>query len=385
MRAFASLLLPIVLTACGGPGAPPGDPPPAVPHELTLPVQYAASTQVLISAKFDAAWATAATELSYGLTDGYPRQGTISVQGGYVLFPGCQANLGAVVWRSLGQVQGTAAKLDLVGGKLAVDLREEGTVSALLEGEITDQHCVVGSDPAVTVVPLRHRVTLQVHRVAGFVVDQFHQQLGNCWGPMVLPSGALLWAPAAHPLDAAGQRFEPVNAPTPATITLRSDGALLPGADPGRLSAGAGTVALSVDTGLPVQGLGSFAVVDPAALTSVQAALYLRKAATKGNVTERIEEGSSYQLFFPEQANAVDILVDSAMTARGKLCANVPGAWFATTSATPAQCAASASAAAEFPANPIPVAAIGALGECRLAVTIPGTSLSWAARFSTTR
>lgn len=142
-------------------------------------------------------------------------------------------------------------------------------------------------------------------------------------------------------------------------------------------------MAITVDTALPVLGLRTFTVVDPAALTSVQVALYLNKAVTKGVVVERITEGMAHRLFFPEQKNSVELRVEAAMTAQGKLCTQVPGAWFAVTSATPAQCPARTPDPAEL-FTPIPVATIGALGGCRLDVTIPGTSWRWTTQFSTT-
>jgi hypothetical protein len=383
MRTLALFVAGIVLTACG---AGPGEPPPEAPglaHELTLPAKLASSHEVTLYSHLDDGQATELTEVSYGLTDGYPTRVTLSARDGYVLSQGCELRLGAVVWQSIVEVQGTAAKLDLDKGTLALDLREEGDVSVLLEGEITEQHCTSGDGPAVTSIPLKHRVVLHVHRVAGFVVEQFHQQLADCWDSMVLPSGATLWAPAASPLDAEGQRFEAANAPTPVAITLRSDGALTPVGE-AQLSAEAGTVSVLVDTMLPVQGLRSFDVVGPDALTAVEAALYLRKAASKGDISERIEEGMSYEIFFPELSNEVEIHVDSAMTARGKLCANIPAAWFSSTSATPEQCEASAEGTEAVSSSFVSVAAVRSPGECRLEVTLPGTSQRWTTKFSTT-
>jgi hypothetical protein len=104
----------------------------------------------------------------------------------------------------------------------------------------------------------------------------------------------------------------------------------------------------------------------------------------KGDISELIAEGMSYEIFFPELRNEVGIQADSAMTDRGKLCANVPGAWFSSTSATPAQCSTSAEGPEAFPESFVSVAAVGSPGECRLEVTIPGTSHRWTTKFSTT-
>lgn len=383
MRALAPFVAGIVLTACG---SGPSEPPPGTPgqdHELILPAQLASSQDLIVYADLDGDHAAGLNELDYGLADGFPTQVTLSAESGYVLGEGCQIRLGAVIWKSITEVQGTAATLSLDKGALAVDLLEEGEVSALLEGEITDLHCTFGDGPAVTSIPLKHRIALHVHRVAGYEVEQFHQRLTDCWDSVILPSGAPLWAPTASPLDTAGQRFEAANAPAPVAITLQSDGHLTQG-DAGKLSATAGTVSISLDTTLPVRGLSSFAVVDADALTSVEAALHLRKAAAKGSVSERIEEGMSYAIFFPDQSNEVGIQVEAATTAGGKLCANVPGAWFSATSATPEQCAASAVGTDDEYGNFTSVAAVRSPGECGLEVTIPGTSHRWTTKFSTT-
>lgn len=384
MRNLTSLVLGAFLAACGPPATMPDVPslPPTPAHELTLPAIYASSYEADLYARFDGTVAAAESTLSYGLSADYPQAGTVATPRGYALAKQCEVLLGGVVWRSLGEVQGTAAKLDLRDGALAVTLREEGTVSALLEGELTRQRCTLADGTIKTAVPLRHRVILQVRRVAGFVVEQKHQRLHGCGDVVVLPAGAPLWAPAVHPLDADGRLFEAVNAPAPATLTLRADGDLWLDGSLTRLRASPGTVAVTVATALPVQGLRAFTVVGPEALTAVTAAFYLRKAVSKGAISERIEEGRTYQLFFPEQSNWVDIQVDAATTPLGKLCANLPGTWLAATSATPAQCMAGVYSGEE-PAIATAVAAIASLGECRLDVSLPGTSLRWTTRFST--
>lgn len=392
MRSLASLVAVIALTACEAPpAAEPTDPerdesPDLLggAHELTLPASYASSHEVIVYAELGGEQTTGLTELSYGLADGYPRRVEITAGNGFILDNACRLEPGTVVWRSIADVQGTAASLDLVGGALAVELREEGTVTALLAGEIAATHCTFGDEPAVTTVPLQHRVVLRVARVEGFVVEQFHQVLADCWESVVLPSDALLWAPTAKPLDGAGQPFEPLNAPSPVTITLRSDGALTPADEAGQFWAGPGEVAVSVDTTLPVHGLQRFDVVGPDALTAVEAALYLQKAASKGSVVERIEDGMSYRVVFPALRNTVDVRVDSAMTTHGKLCANVPGTWFASSSSTPEQCAAGPFDPEEFSSGQVPIATIHAQGECRLEVTIPGTGHAWKTQFTTT-
>lgn len=386
MRTFASLLTTLVLSACDpapatGPDDPPADPPvddrPAT-HELTLPAKYAATHDDLLYAELDGDQAIAGVELSYALADAYPSRVTITPESAYVLAPECQAQPGPVVWRTIAELEGDAARLELVDGALSLELRAEGTVSALLEGDVTEQACDLADAP-VTTVPLQHRVVIHVHRPTGFVIETFHQQLGDCPDTVILPAGVPLWAPTALPLDAKGKPFAALNAPAPVAITLRSSGALT--SDDIYLTAEPGAVSLTVDTPLPVHGLDAFDVIGPAALTSVDAALYLQKAAAKGTVLEPITAGESYALFFPDLRNTVDLRVDAAATARGPLCANIPAAWFTATTATPERC--TATAGDPDATGLIPVADIRGPGECRLEVTMPGTAFAWSTRFST--
>lgn len=388
MRAFAPFALVTAVTvlgACGSPGEPSDT--PAADQQLTLPIRYASSHEFTIYHRIQPDLPIDETRLSYGLADGYPQEVTITTKG-IALSPECRARLGGVVWSRLVDVKGTAARLSLSAGTIEVELIEEGEVTAILEGDLTGQECTPPDKPVVSSVKLYHRVVLQVDRVAGFVVDQLSQQYGDCKDQLVLPSGVPLRTPVAHPLNAAGRRFDPENAPSAAAIVLRSTGSLSAAANSWELVADPGTVSVSVETPLPVQGLRSFQVVGPASLSSAPATLYLERALSKGSMRERIQEGMSYKLHFPEQRNSVTVEVSPAMTTFGKLCANLPGVWFAASSSTPEQCTPrtpSAGDAETFPLNPFPIATIGSLGECRLEVTIPGSSWRWTTRFSTTR
>lgn len=382
MRALASFVAIIALTACGTAPGSPGPGEPSSGHTLTLPAEHTSAREIIVYADREGDGATEETELDYALGDDYPARVTLSPKEGYVLGKGCKTQLGAVLWKSVTKVEGTAAKLSLDQGVLALDLQEEGEVSAILEGEMVNQHCTSAGGVVVTTVPLTHRMVLRIHRIGGFAVEMFHQTLASCWDAVVLPAGAPLWAPKASPIDRMGQRFEAENAPAPVAITLESEGALTLDAT-GRLSAEPGTASVSLDTTLPVEGLRSFVVVASDALTDVQATLYLRKAAAKGSISEIIEEGETYSIFFPDMSNGVELHVDAAMTDRGRLCDNVPASWFATTSATPDQCLAGAGADDEW-SSFVSVASIRAPGECRLEVTIPRTSQTWATRFSIT-
>src|SRR5690606_6470727 len=193
-----------------------------------------------------------------------------------------------------------------------------------------------------------------------------------------------LQAPTAQPLDAADQPFTALNAPTPVSITLRSDAALTQVSEDGALWAETGEVSVVVDTTLPVRGLESVTLVGPDTLTAVERARYLRKAAAKGSIVEPIEDGSSYRLFFLDEVNKVDVQVDSAMTTHGRLCAGVPAVWFASSSATPERCEAGPGSFEKLSFAAIPIATILDVGECRLEVTIPGTSHAWTTHFTTT-
>ncbi|MBL8971486.1 MAG: hypothetical protein JNK56_12935 [Myxococcales bacterium] len=401
MRTHPSLVLALVLAACDpGPGPDLGDEPdapdapdapdtsaPRAPggaplHTLELPAVLAASHELLLYTDLDGDHASVATELHYGLHASYPRAVTVLPGTGLILAPECQPRPGDVVWHTLTELDGDAAGLTLAAGALAVDLRAEGTVTALLTGELQGQSCTLPGG-LVTTVPLAQRIVLRVDQVAGFTVEQFHQQLGDCPDRVVLPADAPLWAPTARPFNARAELFAPINAPTPVGITLRSPGALTAGADPWQLIAQPGVVTIAVDTTLPVRGLGSFTVIGPDALTSVAAALYLKTSASKGTVSEPIADGGSYPLFFPDQPNTVELHVDAATSELGKLCANLPAAWFAVSTTTPARC--DAPAASDDPLTSfIPIARIRAPGECRLAVQIPGTTHRWTTHFRTT-
>ncbi|APR79858.1 Hypothetical protein A7982_05205 [Minicystis rosea] len=389
LASFAWFALGIALTACGTAPREPEpqpEPEPEVPssdHTLTIPASFASSREVIAYAKLDQGSAIELTELDYGLHESFPTHITLSSKGGYVLAKECETRFTTMVWKSITEVKGDAAEIHLDQGSLSVDLREEGDVSVLVEGEIVDQACSLGDGPVVTTIPLRHRITLHVHRVAGFVVEQFQQVARSCWDSLVLPSGAPLWAPTAKPRDAEGQRFDAANAPVPVTLTMRSKGMLSPWGGQ-YFMAEAGTVSVSADTTLPVSGLASFEVVGPETLTSVDATLHLHRTAAKGSVSNPIEEGMTYQLFYPDMSNGVAVHVDAAMTDRGKLCENVPSSWFSSTSATPSQCETGKNSEDALPEGFPWVASIRAAGECRLEVTIPGTNQKWTTKFSTT-
>lgn len=402
MRTFASLLATLALTACdptpvADPGAGPDDPPIDVPpadepppdeppttHELTLPAKYVAAHEAFLYAEIDGDHAVAETELIYALADNYPSRITLTAEGGYLLASECSSDPGPVVWRSISDIKGDAATLELIDGAVTIDLRAEGNVSFLLTGDITEQTCTLADVP-VTSVPLQHRVTLAVHRPAGFAIETFHQLLKDCPDTVVLPAGVPLWAPVARPLDARFKPFAAQNAPAPIAITLRSDGHITADAESVYLTAEPGSVELSFATTLPVRGLQAFTVIGPAALSSVDATLYLQKSAAKGTVLEPITDGSSYSLFFPDQPNTVDIRVHTADTTHGDLCAHIPATWFTSASATPEQCTATAGDPDETEATDlIQLATIRSPGECRLEVSIPGTEFTWSTNFTTT-
>lgn len=359
------------------PGPDDDRPAPMVGRAVVLPAEFAAEHALTVIAEQGDGPASARDELDLGLADGWPRRVTISGQEAYVFADGCPLHPGEITWRSISAVDGDAAQVEVVDGDLVLDLVAEGELTLRVTGEIGEQECDDG--PTVT---FEHELVVRVRRVRGFVLESFHQQLFGCDDRAVLPTDAPLWAPEARPLAGDGLAFAAINAPRPVEITLRSPGELrLDHA--GKLWADAGEVTIDVATTLPVTGLRALRIVGPEALTAVEAGLYLQRTATKGTTSEPIVDGSEYPLFHPDQPNTVDIRVDAATTTFGELCAHVPGEWFAATSATPGQCTPSAAIAPDV-VNPVPLAEIVGPGECRLAVTIAGTDLEWATRFSTT-
>lgn len=397
MRGFAVLC--VVLAACDpvpaaspespgeGQESPPGpqgagqEPRPGSQGEtLIWPAVVAAEHSLLVYAELEAGEARLTSELALGLAAGYPARLTVAADDGFVISPGCALRPGAVVWDAIAGVEGTAAEARLVDGALVLTAVGEGTAAVTLVGEIADQAC----DDAGPAGPirLRHEVVVRVRRVAGFVVETFHQHADGCTDAVVLPADAALWAPTARPVDPQGEAFAAINAPVPVTLTLRSDGALAAG-EAGMFSAGVGEVTVLADTELPVAGLRAFTVVGPDALVDVDAALYLQRTAAKGTASEQIVDGGEYRLFFPEERNTVDVRVAAATTTRGPLCAGVPGGWFAATSETPTRCAAIAGEA-ELDGQ-VSVAEIRGFGECRVAVTIPGAAVAaWSTWFRAT-
>ena len=367
----------LTLVACVSPVAPA-----PVEPALVFPAEHAASNEITAYAEFDAGQATELTELTYALGDEYPRDVVLQPTGGYVMGDGCRLDYGTLTWTSLISVEGTAANVRLEGGQLQVGLVAEGTVSVLLAGAVDKQNCTAVDGSSLTTVPLQHRLTMRVHRAVSVLVDQLYQGRPGCETQVVLPANSALWVPSAHLVNAAGQQFSAFNAPNPLEVTLRSNGTTLTVSE-GEMLASPGQVSISVKTSLPVRGLSSFEVVGPETVSSVQAELFLRKAASKGNVSERLVDDQSYLLWNPDEFNSVDVRVSAVQTSQGRLCAPVPSGWFQAVSATPAQCAPF------FDGEPwsadVAVAKILDAGECRLEITMPGTTQRWATRFITTR
>ena len=365
MRTVALLLL---VTSC----APPPPVAEPKPTELQVPEEHATDLPLQMYARADGTWDT---EVDYALGDGYPATLTITPSSTVYVIPGCSTPQGTATWSRLSNVQGSAATVALSTGAISVTLNSEGTVTAVLEGEASGVNC-----NGMTSLPLRHALTIRVRGVTGFVVDQLHQRWPGCEQKVVIPADVSAWLPVAHPLDANGARFPAANAPRPVAMTLRSTGGLARGMDSWNFTASAGHVELSLETTKPVQGLSSLNVVGPDALIEVEAKLFLRKAASKGFVSEVITDGASYQLWYPEQDNLVDLSVSNVRTTTGPLCMPLPGAWLRANSATPDQCGP---AEGEQYGSGLPVAKIQRLGECRLEVTMPNTSHRWATSFTT--
>lgn len=329
------IALIICLAACGSPVPLPGE--PVAQPELVFPTEYAAATELIAYAQYVPGQATEFTEITYVLGDEYPREVTLVPSNGYALGGGCRTHFGKLSWTRLVSAEGDAATVSLESGQLKVALRNEGEVSVLLEGTVDSQECPAVDGTTLTIVPLQHRLTLRVHRAASVLVDQLSQRWPECATKVVLPANSVLWVPRAHLVNAAGQQFSAANAPTPFEVTLRSNAALW--LDGSELRADEGTVSISVNTSLPVRGLSAFEVVGPETVSSVQAELFLRKAASKGNVSERLVEDQSYLIWNPEEFNSVDVRVEAVQTSQGRLCAPVPAEWFVAVSATPEQCA----------------------------------------------
>lgn len=385
-NAAAVLLTVAFASACGGPAVVPSVKPEPGPRvsELAYPARTATHVHTDVYARLEGTQAVHETEVSYALGEGYPAHLTLSPTGiVYIAWPGCSSMTPTVAgWTSLGQVTGDAATLTLTEGLLTVDLLREGTVTAVLEGEVTGPGCKVDG-VLVTTLALRHRLTVRVRRIHGLQLEHPSRYWPGCdTGTMTVVTGAELAAPTAHPVDFEGALFAAANAPQPVALTLRASEGLIATTMSHWRYLGTGRVTIEAATPLPLTGVRAFEVVGRDALTRVDAALYLSRTASKGGVSTLIEEGASYRLFFPDEPNTVSLLTDQVTTTAGPLCGWIPGDWYAAATETPAQCAVRAAEPDALSGGMIGI--VGA-GECRMSVTIPGTAFAWRAAFSTTR
>jgi hypothetical protein len=384
------LLMACVLTfvACGGPPEPGLTPVAAaasdasVPFvEVVFPATVETRVQETVSAQLDAGTAIVSTQRDFALGEEYPASVVLAPTGG--TFVNCPQTRPVATWKAIRSISGDAASVALESfGSLRVTLVREGTVTVVLEGDVSGVRCIVDGGETNT-VPLLHTMTLRVQRVAGFVVEHPSRFRDGCAGErLVMPIGADVAVPTALPLDGAGRKFLAANAPTAASLTLRTQRDVTVTGNAWRLSR-PGQVEVSLATRLPVQGVKAFEVVGPESVRSVDAALYLTLEAAKGSFSQRVEDGGSYRVFFPTGENTIELRVSSATTTAGPLCSQVPAGWLLATSSTPEQCRAVSPSPGY--AGGTHVASLVDAGACGLDVVLTGTGFHWAAAFSTTR
>lgn len=385
MNTRTLVVLGVALLGCGPPVVTSPLEEPRLPsEELVLPAELASHLDLPAYLRFDGGVADDVGDRTFALGAGFPSQVTLTPTGPvYFVTAGCSySKLPKASWSRLSQVTGTAATLALDGGTLEVALQSEGVVTALLEGEVTGADCKVGG-VTVETMPLRHRLTLRVHRVGSLVVGHNSLLAASCGPTLVLPAGVELLYPTLDPVDPAGKKFQAANAQRPAALRMRSLGGGLLATDPYWLARlPAGRVELTVDTTLPVTGLQALEIVGPASIRTVDASLQISLATPKSWRTEPLENGKSYQVEYPDGRSTVDVAVTSVITDIGPLCSRLPGPWFLATTSTPGQCGpAVAHSRSDWRSA---VAEIVRQGDCRLDVSVPGTELRWAAAFHVT-
>ncbi len=378
----------LTLVACG-PLPEPGPAPVAaatvdasVPFvEVVFPARVETRLQATVYAQLDGGTAIVSTQRDFALDEQYPTSVVLEPTGGTVV--NCSQTIPFASWKTIRSISGDAATVALgPSGALSVTLVHEGTVTVVIEGDVGGVRCIVDGGER-TSVPLLHTMTLKVQRVAGFVVEHPSRFQEGCEGErLVMPIGADVAVPTALPLDGAGRKFLAANAPAAVSLTLRTQRDVTVTGNAWRLSQ-PGQVEVSLATRLPVQGVKTFEVVGPDSVRAIDAALYLTLEAAKGSVSQRVEDGGSYRVFFPTGENTVELRVNSATMNTGPLCSQVPPSWLLASSSTPEQCRVVSPAPGY--AGGTHVASLVAAGACGLDVVLKGTGFHWAAAFSTTR
>lgn len=379
-----STLLPLAIVAvgCGAtrlelPTEVAGDLPPdggteSIRYVTTVPRQHAFFVPTTVHVAFlDGGVARAGVDYDLAWGEGFPERSNLELPRRLTIpMPALDDATLAFVG-----VTGPADVVthSLVGQTLSVVPRAEGatrlTVSGVASTELLDGGTVA--------FPFELSVGLRVHRVSGVQVESFQQTLFSCPGALTVAAGAPVWLPNARLIDPSGMVFDAANAPRPVALDLESSSRVELDQDAQHFSvASPGVVRIVARTQLPVVGLTEVTALGPDALRTVPAKFILIRPVNKGSLYGEIVEGTSYPVIVPfgnpDEPVTVEFRVESPTVEAGRVCSVLPASWFVVTSDTPSVCSARSLGARVLTD-----------GECRLRVALPGTTFTWATRFST--
>lgn len=362
-----ALVLLVCLVGCAGPG-PTREPEPE-PTDSTIVSVPSSTKPIDVIGTLENDTALAASEVVFGLHDGYPTQIDL-VPSKVVFIDQCRfSSESSVSWNVLRVVSGSGAAVVLQGSDLIrATLEDEGTVELELEGVIAGAQC-----NTARLVPLKQKLSLKVIRVAGFDVRSYGP-IGFCGEMPVVPSEQTLSLPQVYAVSRSGEVFMPANASPAATLVMNgvrrySETVFAPG-----------RVTFSVNTTLPVTGLKGFDVVGPESVTAMDVSLGVQVRQSKGSQQVPLTEADQSVRFFFAEGNTVTLSATETTTSLGRLCAPPSQSWFVTT-VTPGSVCEPRSI--EFIGG-VPLLAMDGPGLCSFETRVSGTALSWRGSFTAT-
>lgn len=375
-----SILAVLLMTACSAPPVPPSDAGVVASFTAEKPMQLDANPKTTVHAEiYNDGVAVDEQRYDFALGAPYPQVLDVRVEPAYIT-RGCENGLkfGKERFLTLSNVTGDAAELSVVNGQLHVELKHEGRMSATLTGEIYDVMCE-RSGELKTTLPARHLVEIHVSEISKFSVTHVAQG-GRCnERPMLLASSKPTSFPWVTAHDAEGALFQPMNAPMPVKLTVRSTQEIrTEEADLGTdLLLPLGRSTIELDTSLPVEGIDAFMIVGPSAVTLMTVEFGVQRANVKGSEWVPVNDDVTLPIYLPAEDNFFTLRSTYVDTTEGTLCSTVGLDWFEARSDTPGTCVAT-------PGNGLQLAKIIAPGRCTIVVTMRDATSNWKMSFTTT-